>query len=173
MLGDSRPIEGQILVRTEDDRWVVLRDANSGPWAIELGPEDAFWWWQSGEKLVIGRRDPNAPEKILFNRPTPSTEPDLNRPNSSPDAIKMTGTDGPEASISNPFAHHVPTGGDADGRDLSDSDVMPGSNAPCPMDRNSLKIAALDASGREETDVVARVGDGIRTRDIQIHNLVP
>ena len=55
----------------------------------------------------------------------------------------------------------------------ADPDVRPGSNAPRPMDRNSLNIAALDASGREVTDVIARVGDGIRTRDTQIHNLVP
>ncbi len=70
-----------------------------------------------------------------------------------------------------------------DGREIN-----PASAGPSPRDcpaagirigpRNAdggtpLENKGFGASGRDVAGLIARVGDGIRTRDIQIHNLVP
>jgi hypothetical protein len=67
--GTSGPIEGQLLVRTEDGLWVVLHDDETGHWAHELTREDAFRWWKSGKKDRIGERDPSREDKVRFIQP--------------------------------------------------------------------------------------------------------
>ena len=55
--------------------------------------------------------------------------PPITCPGAAPEAASMqaTGTDGQR--ISEPFAHHLPTGGDGTGRNVTDSDVMTESDA--------------------------------------------
>jgi GGDEF domain-containing protein len=55
------------LIRTDDDRWVALRNASDDRWAIELSPEDALVLCQSGPTFVIGRRDPNTQEEFAID----------------------------------------------------------------------------------------------------------
>ncbi len=97
--------------------------------------------------------------------------PDLTRP-TEPQAVRATGTAGMQTSAS-VLAHYLPTGGDVSGRFLSDTDVNAQEDQPTSMGRKPLEIQRLDASGRFLTQEKGRVGDGIRTRDVQIHNLVP
>jgi integrase len=87
-------------------------------------------------------------------------------PKSEPRAA--TGTDG--QPISEPFAHHLPTGGDASGLGLADADVRGEAPPIMAMNRNPLEMTNFGAQGRELPGSVARVGDEIRTRDIQVRN---
>jgi hypothetical protein len=82
----SGPNQGQLLVRTEDDHLVALRDAPDDRWAIELGPEEAWVWLQSGRAVVLGRRAANSPDEFAI---------DLRRPQFAlqehlPDPSKLT-----------------------------------------------------------------------------------
>jgi integrase len=92
--------------------------------------------------------------------------PDLTtpRPSSEPAKWLATGTDG--EPISEHFAHHLPTGGDGSGRDLSVSGECEGVSIGELVCHNPLEQTGVDASCRGLT---YRVGDGIRTRDTQIH----
>ena len=53
------------------------------------------------------------------------------------------------------------------------ADVNAQEDQPSLMSRKPLEMTGLDVSGPLLTAEKGRVGDGIRTRDIQIHNLVP
>ena len=75
--------------------------------------------------------------------------------------------------ISERFAHLLPTAGDGNGRLESDAGGTSDSVLSIEAGRKSLKGTGVAASGRVESGRVGRVADGIRTRDIQIHNLVP
>ncbi len=97
--------------------------------------------------------------------------PDLTPTAPESEPMAATGTDG--QPISKPFATHLPLAGGGTGRDLSDSGVISGSGHGMLMEGKPLENKGFDAMGREPAGPDARVGDGIRTRDIQIHNLVP
>ena len=78
-----------------------------------------------------------------------------------------------EQPISKLFAHHLPTGGDATCRVVPHADAIAGAVNPSVESCNSLRGAGLGGVSREVSHTDARVADGIRTRDIQIHNLAP
>ncbi len=75
--------------------------------------------------------------------------------------------------ISEPFAHLLLTAGDGNGRLESDAGGTTDSVLSIEAGRKSLKGTGVAANSRVESGTVGRVADGIRTRDIQIHNLVP
>jgi hypothetical protein len=85
----------------------------------------------------------------------------------------MTGTNPIVTPISNHFATHLPLGGERNGGHMRDSDVMIVSNPQMEMGCNPLETMGVEASVGDVIASDVRVGDGIRTRDIQIHNLVP
>ena len=89
----------------------------------------------------------------------PSLRPDRQRPEAA--ALAATGTDN-AYSHSNSFAHYLPTGGDAKERNLSDSDVKPGTQNPPLMSQKPLENRAWDASGR--VVAVSDASSGVRTR---------
>ncbi len=96
--------------------------------------------------------------------------PDLSRP-IEPRAARATGTDG--VHINNGFGAYLAHAGDVPGRSVTDTDVNAQEDQASLIGRKSLKMSGFDASGRCLTQEEGRVGDGIRTRDVQIHNLVP
>ena len=75
--------------------------------------------------------------------------------------------------ISERFAHLLPTAGDGNGRLGSDAGGTSDSVLSIKAGRKSLMGTGVGGNGRMESGKVGRVADGIRTRDIQIHNLVP
>ena len=78
--------------------------------------------------------------------------PDLTPRESSPEPLAMTGTDPVVTPISERLSHHFPTGEDGTIRNRSDAGVMMGSTLESTMDRNSLEISGLDASGQDRSD---------------------
>jgi integrase len=107
----------------------------------------------TGTDGPLGHRQPSDPTGPA------ASNPDNSRPEGSP--------------ISKPFGHHLATAPAGNGRELPDTGVMIGSDSQASMRRNPLEMSGLDGSGRGVSDTVVRVADGIRTRDIQIHNLAP
>ncbi len=81
------------------------------------------------------------------------------------------GAEGP--SISERLSHHFPTAGDLSRLEPSSAGEM--GDAPPSGAKNTKPLISQGfvASSLELTRPVVRVADGIRTRDIQIHNLVP
>jgi Phage integrase family len=89
--------------------------------------------------------------------------PDLTRPDSSREAVRMTGTDSVVTPISNLLAHHLPTAGDVSGRIVSHAG---GINETTPGEggcRNSLDSSALDGSCRDLADPVGNAPRRTRT----------
>jgi integrase len=102
--------------------------------------------------------------------------PSLRPTGAAPEAeiASATGTDGQH--IGNRFAHYLPTGGDGNGRDLSDSDVITGPGHAVTMGPNPMKEDPSGASGRVLTGPVASDRGGARTHDQRInvpHRLSP
>jgi integrase len=84
----------------------------------------------------------------------------------SPETAAATGTDG--GRIKNPLAHHLPTGRDGTGRELSVAGVETNSDTQPWIDHKPLTLSGLDASGRELTGGVATSGVRTRTGDLRI-----
>ena len=122
--------------------------------------------------------------------------PDLTRSPQTSQTNAATGTDGPVAPLrlSDPAAPDMPDAlnpegfgptrkptlapscihfGDGPGRELPGTGVMKGSTSQTSMRRKPLEASGLGGVSREHPRSDGRVADGIRTRDIQIHNLVP
>jgi len=85
---------------------------------------------------------------------------------SEPASMQATRTNGQH--ISNRFATKLPLGVDGNGRDVTDTDVMAGSDSLAMMDHKLLQVEALDASSRELMDTVTSSGGGTRTPDTRI-----
>src|SRR5262249_16980868 len=71
------------------------------------------------------------------------------------------------------FAPHLRLAGDSTGLELATADEMAVSSDGTEANRKPLETTGVDATCRELSRPDSRVGDGIRTRDIQIHNLAP
>src|SRR5262249_14628065 len=103
--------------------------------------------------------------------------PDLTRPSptTEPAALSATGTD--DRPISRDFAAHLPhsaCGKVRDGAAICGDDDLSLSTIPATsIDAMPSSGAALAGPGRDDGARMVRVGDGIRTRDIQIRDLVP
>jgi integrase len=98
--------------------------------------------------------------------------PDLTGPGprSEPAAAAATGTDVQPISVR--LAHHLPTEGDGSGRKPTVAGGTADQGSIAKEGCNPLKMTGFDASGRLGAGVDGRVGDGIRTRDVQIHKTV-
>ncbi len=96
--------------------------------------------------------------------------PDLTTPprKDEPASAHATGTDGKH--ISGGFAHHLPTAEDGLSRKLTVTGGLEASTNEMTAKSQPLVGSVLGGRSRIES---ARVDDGIRTRDIQIHNLAP
>src|SRR5262245_42206359 len=70
-----------------------------------------------------------------------------------------------------PLAQNLPSAGVSDSRNLSTSGETALSEGSEQLSADPLKVSRLDVGGRDLSGRVGRVGDGIRTRDTQIHNL--
>src|SRR5262249_53933126 len=84
------------------------------------------------------------------------------------DPIDPTALDAEKSSVGGPhisevFAHHLPTGGDVSGRNLSLPDVMAGSDVPSLTNEKPLVSKGLDASRRGLSSSVANTGEATRT----------
>jgi Phage integrase family len=76
--------------------------------------------------------------------------PDLTR--TDPEPLAMTGTDPAVTPINDPLAHHLPTGGDGSGRELSVTGGMTSSDSEASMGCNPVEVTGVDASGRDVAD---------------------
>jgi hypothetical protein len=93
-------------------------------------------------------------------------------------AAKATSTDG---HVGNRFVHYLPIGGEGSGGNETIKeeydDVRRQVESHASTDYSPLGERNLDDSSRlvmaGDREDLGRVGDGIRTRDIQIHNLAP
>ena len=99
--------------------------------------------------------------------------PDLTRPNSSPEVVRMTGTDPAATPISNLLAHHLPTGGDASGRDVTHAGGMKQTTPDDGGCSNSLEISELDGPFRGLTGPVGSAPRRTRTYNPLIKSLPP
>jgi integrase len=89
--------------------------------------------------------------------------PDMTRHEPVPEAVRMTGTDPAVTPISNLLAHHLPTAGDANGRNVTDAGGM---KQTTPDDRgcfNSLEFIELDGPSRVLTGPVGSAPRRTRT----------
>jgi Phage integrase family len=122
--------------------------------------------------------------------------PDVSCPSQTPQSLAATGTDGPFAvrqpsdftgprirdteipraegqRTSEDLAVSLPCAGDVWGRIEPQTAAMTRQDTPASTNKKPLKKRGFDASSQVEPQTAARVDDGIRTRDTQIHNLVP
>jgi integrase len=97
--------------------------------------------------------------------------PDLSPKSPAPKALRMTGTDAASPTHKQPLAHYLPTAGEESGGKLRHSDVIAESGPQMMMHRNPLKAGGVEGPGCTLRHSEVRVGDGIRTRDTQIHKL--
>ncbi len=117
--------------------------------------------------------------------------PSLKPTGDRPESLAKTGTDGPlghrqpsdptgpaapdprnsgpeGSSISKVFGHHLATGGDVSGRDVSSSDVMTLSDALTLTNEKPLVSKGFDDSGRLVSSSVVNTGEATRTPDLRI-----
>ncbi len=122
--------------------------------------------------------------------------PDLFQAPQSPQRLAATGTDGRHAhrntdeakpvsldepgiagagdqSINELLAHHLPTGAVSDGLRLASPGITGHEDGTARDNKKPLVSQGFGVSRRELSRTGSRVDDGIRTRDIQIHNLAP
>ncbi len=115
-----------------------------------------------GNSTVVGKAGSSYPANGAGKVPTYKADgPTIETPENS----------GPGSPpISERFAHLLPTARDGNGRSGSDAGGTSDSVLSIEIGRKSLKGTGVAGSGRGESGKAGRVADGIRTRDIQIHN---